>query len=48
VNLGALTPRVIRGGNFTNVAQSLRGTGRASKAASVADPYAGFRCARSP
>jgi sulfatase modifying factor 1 len=46
-NLAALTPRVIRGGNFTSLPKNLRATGRASKAPNVADPYAGFRCAHS-
>jgi formylglycine-generating enzyme len=46
-DLTALTPRVIRGGNFTSPAKSLRATTRASKPPGNADPYAGFRCARS-
>jgi formylglycine-generating enzyme required for sulfatase activity len=46
-NLSGLTPRVIRGGNFTSLALSLRATGRASKPPNAVDPYAGFRCAHS-
>jgi len=48
VNTAGQTPRVIRGGNFTSLAKNLRATGRASKTPITADPYAGFRCARSP
>jgi formylglycine-generating enzyme required for sulfatase activity len=48
VNTTGQTPRVIRGGNFTSLAKNLRATGRASKPPINADPYAGFRCARSP
>jgi formylglycine-generating enzyme required for sulfatase activity len=44
-DVSASTPRVIRGGNFTSTARSLRSTGRASKFPGVVDPYAGFRCA---
>jgi formylglycine-generating enzyme required for sulfatase activity len=46
-NLYGTTPRVIRGGNFTNALNALRATGRASKAPVTVDPYAGFRCVRS-
>jgi len=48
VNIAGQTPRVIRGGNFTSLAKNLRATGRASKPPINVDPYAGFRCARSP
>jgi formylglycine-generating enzyme required for sulfatase activity len=47
-SLSGLTPRVIRGGNFTSTFNALRATGRASKAPITADPYAGFRCVRTP
>jgi formylglycine-generating enzyme required for sulfatase activity len=47
-NIAASTPRSLRGGNFTSVAKFLRASGRASKAPRTIDPYAGFRCARSP
>jgi formylglycine-generating enzyme required for sulfatase activity len=47
-DLSGSTPRVIRGGNFTSLPKNLRATGRASKPPGVTDPYAGFRCARSP
>jgi formylglycine-generating enzyme required for sulfatase activity len=46
VNTGGSTPRVIRGGNFTSLAKSVRATTRASKPPNAVDPYAGFRCAR--
>jgi formylglycine-generating enzyme required for sulfatase activity len=46
-NLGALTPRTMRGGNFSSLVTSLRGTGRASKPPGRIEPYVGFRCARS-
>jgi formylglycine-generating enzyme required for sulfatase activity len=45
-SLAGSTPRVIRGGNFTSLATSVRGTTRASKPPNAADAYAGFRCAR--
>lgn len=48
VDLGGTTPRVLRGGNFTDHLANLRATRRASKAPNAADPYVGFRCARSP
>ncbi len=47
-NLSGSTPRVIRGGSFTSTLISLRATGRASKSPITVDPYAGFRCARTP
>jgi formylglycine-generating enzyme len=47
-DLTASTPRVIRGGNFTSLPKALRSTGRGSKPPGGTDPYAGFRCARSP
>jgi len=48
VDTAGQTPRVIRGGNFTSLAKNLRATGRASKPPVNTDPYAGFRCARTP
>jgi formylglycine-generating enzyme len=47
-NLAGTTPRSLRGGNFTSLPKLLRASGRASKAPRTTDPYAGFRCARSP
>jgi formylglycine-generating enzyme required for sulfatase activity len=46
--LAATTPRSLRGGNFTSLPKFLRASGRASKAPRTTDPYAGFRCARTP
>jgi formylglycine-generating enzyme len=48
INLLESTPRVVRGGSFTSKALYVRATSRASRAAAGADPYTGFRCARSP
>ena len=45
-NQAGLTPRVIRGGDFTGSPSLLRATKRASKPATTVDPYTGFRCAR--
>lgn len=48
IDLGGLTPRVVRGGDFTSSARLVRTTERASKAPTTTEPWAGFRCVRSP
>jgi len=48
ISLAGSTPRVIRGGDFTSILALVRATERASRPPIAADPYAGFRCVRSP
>ncbi len=47
VSLLGTTPRVIRGGDFASPLVQVRATNRGSKPPVTADPYTGFRCARS-
>jgi sulfatase modifying factor 1 len=47
IDLGGLTPRVVRGGDFTSNQRLVRATERASKTPITTDPWAGFRCVRS-
>jgi sulfatase modifying factor 1 len=46
--LAGTSPRVIRGGDFTSPSTLVRATDRAHQLPEAADPYLGFRCARSP
>lgn len=47
-SLTGTSPRVIRGGDFTSPSTLVRSTDRAYQLPEVADPYLGFRCARTP
>jgi sulfatase modifying factor 1 len=48
IDLAGLTPRVIRGGDFTSALILVRATARANDPSTTVNPYVGFRCARSP
>lgn len=46
--LAGSSPRVIRGGDFTSPSELVRATKRAHQLPEAANPYLGFRCARTP